>query len=66
MLLQTDDNKNNPIEEDIMGEFVDLEDPNEKNNVKKGNQFGVGANFDNKKKKPNRSKVVETYEEITV
>jgi len=41
----------------MIGEFVDLEDPNEKNNAKKGKDFGMAAHFD-KKKKAKRSNVV--------
>ncbi len=62
MLLQSE---NNAIEEDIIGEFVDLQDPNEKNNGKKNKDFGIAAHFD-RKKKTNESNVIQTYEEVTV
>lgn len=57
MLLESEDNKNNAIEEDIIGEFVDLEDPNEKYFQKKTNDFNGGANIDKKKKKSSKHKM---------
>lgn len=60
MLLQSEDTRNGAIEEDIIGEFIDLEDPNQKNK-KKSNELGVEANFDNKKKKPKRNNVLQIY-----